>query len=124
MFCEVALPRHREKLGPLVVQVDVTVVEEGPATGRAQHALTGAMLSAEQMEAENVGQDAGEGRRRILAMPREGRRPRVVLPRREKGRERLEVRVRLIAGEDPLEPTPSTWATSVAPTPDQDGGCV
>jgi hypothetical protein len=69
-----------------------------------------------------VGQDAGEVRRRILAMPREGRRPRVVLPRGEKGRERLEELVRLIAGEGPLEPALSAWATSVAPTPDQEGG--
>jgi hypothetical protein len=28
----------------------------------------------------------------------------------------------LIAGEGPLEPALSAWATSVAPTPDQEGG--
>lgn len=71
-----------------------------------------------------VGQDAGEVRRRILAMPREGRRPRVVLPRGEKGRERLEELVRLIAGEGPLEPALSAWVTSVAPPPAQEGGWV
>lgn len=53
MFVEEALPAHLKELGPLVVQVDGTVVEAGPVTCRFRHALTGATLWAEQIEAES-----------------------------------------------------------------------
>jgi len=68
-------------------------------------------------------QDPEEVRRRILALPREGRRPRVLLPRGEKARECLESLVELVAGDEPLEPRLSEWMASVSPPPGEvDGG--
>ncbi|EQD77235.1 hypothetical protein B1B_01174 [mine drainage metagenome] len=54
MFCEEALPTHASEMGPLVVQIDGTVVENGPVTCRFRHALTGVTLWAEQIEAESA----------------------------------------------------------------------
>ena len=58
MFCEEAIPAHLTDEDPLVVQVDGTVVENGPVTVRFRHALTGATLWAEQIEAESEPQIA------------------------------------------------------------------
>jgi hypothetical protein len=57
-------------------------------------------------------QDAEEVRRRLTALPQEGRRPRVEVPRRKAG-ERLEALVRLLTSEDPIEPGLTAWAASV-----------
>ena len=62
-----------------------------------------------------VGQDPKEVQRRILALPREGRRPRVVLPRGEKARKCLESLVKLVTGNEPLEPQLNQWMASVGP---------
>jgi hypothetical protein len=67
-------------------------------------------------------QDCEEVRRRIRALPREGRRPRVLLPRGEKARECLESLVKLVAGKEPLEPHLSEWMTSVSPPQEEMGG--
>ena len=69
-----------------------------------------------------VEQDPAEVQRRILALPREGRRPRVLLPRGEKAWECLERLVKLVAGKEPLEPRLSEWMASVSPPPEEEGG--
>lgn len=70
-----------------------------------------------------VQQDPEEVQRRVLALPREGRRPRVLLPRGEKARECLESLVKLVTGKEPLEPRLSEWMASVSP-PSAEGGEV
>ncbi len=69
-----------------------------------------------------VRQDSEEVQRRVRALPREGRRPRVLLPRGEKARECLESLVKLVTGKDPLGPRPSEWMASVSPPPVEMGG--
>ena len=62
-----------------------------------------------------VGQDSEEVQRRVRALPRERRRPRVLLPRGEKARECLESLVKLVTGKNPMEPRLSEWMSSVSP---------
>ena len=69
-----------------------------------------------------VRQDPAEVQRRILALPREGRRPNVLLPRGEKARECLESLVKLVTGKDSLEPRLSEWMASVSPPSAEVGG--
>jgi hypothetical protein len=52
MFCEQRLLSLRPQLAPLVIQIDGTVVENGPVTFRAREARTGLTLWAEQIEVE------------------------------------------------------------------------
>lgn len=52
MFCETELPKHRNELGPWVVQLDSTMTPGAPATCRVRHALTGVTVWAEQLESE------------------------------------------------------------------------
>ena len=57
-------------------------------------------------------QDPREVRRRMAALPREGRRPRVMVAR-GKAEGRLAAFVELLNGSGPLEPGLSAWAASV-----------
>ena len=61
-------------------------------------------------------QDPGEVSRRIAALPREGRRPRVEL-RKGKEREQLEGLLQVLRGPGPLEPGLTAWAISVGCSP-------
>jgi hypothetical protein len=66
-------------------------------------------------------QDAGEVRRRLRALPTEGRRPRVEVPRRKAG-ERLEALVKLLTGDGPIQAGLTSWAASIgALTPETPG---
>lgn len=62
-------------------------------------------------------QDAGEVRRRLLALPKEGRQPKVEV-RRGKAGERLEALVKLLTSEGPIEPGLTAWAISVGALPE------
>lgn len=61
-------------------------------------------------------QDPEEVRRRLHALPKEGRRPRVEVPR-GKSRERLEALVKLLSDEGPIESGLTAWALSVGALP-------
>ncbi|MGI0131323.1 MAG: hypothetical protein ACREEC_14425, partial [Thermoplasmata archaeon] len=61
-------------------------------------------------------QDPGEVARRIQALPKEGRRPRVEL-RKGKEETQLEGFLRVLRGPEPLEPALTTWATSIGCAP-------
>ena len=53
MLCEERIPPLLPTLQPLVIQIDGTVVENGPVTFRARDARTGLTLLAEQLEVES-----------------------------------------------------------------------
>lgn len=57
-------------------------------------------------------QDPGEVARPLQALPREARRPRVML-RKGKEKEQLEGVLQVPRGPEPPEPGPSAWAISV-----------
>lgn len=65
-------------------------------------------------------QDPREVRRRMAALPREGRRPRVMVTR-GKAEGRLAAFVELLNGSAPLEPGLSAWAASVGSVGPQTG---
>lgn len=69
-------------------------------------------LTGVNLWAEFARQDPGEVRRRLAALPREGCRPRVAVPKK-KVAERLEAFVRLLTGPAPLEPALAEWAASI-----------
>ena len=71
------------------------------------------VLSGVNVAEEFAQQDAGEVRRRLEELPREGRRPKV---RVTKGTERrhLERLRELVSGEGPVEPALHAWAVAVA----------
>ncbi len=71
------------------------------------------VLTGVNVAEEFARQDAGEVRRRLEELPREGRRPKV---RVTKGTERrhLERLRELVSGEGPVEPALHAWAVAVA----------
>jgi len=77
----------------------------------AQHVLPGVNLWE-----VFAGQDSEEVRRRLEALPREGRPPRVEAPRGKAG-ERLERFVKLLTSRGPIEPGLTAWAVSVGAEP-------
>ena len=76
-----------------------------------EHVLTGVNL----WEAF-ARQDPEEVRKRLLALPKEGRRPRVEVPRGKAG-ERLEELVKLLTSAGPIEPGLTAWAASIGALP-------
>ncbi|MGI0053302.1 MAG: hypothetical protein ACRECR_03460, partial [Thermoplasmata archaeon] len=63
-------------------------------------------------------QDPQEVRPRLLALPKEGRRPRVEVARGKAG-ERLEALVKLLTNEGPIEVGLAAWAASVGALPEE-----
>ncbi len=74
------------------------------------------VLAGVNLWEEFARQDPKEVARRIKALPREARRPRVEL-RRGKEREQLEGFLQVLRGPGPLEPGLTAWAISVGCTP-------
>ncbi|MDE1822476.1 MAG: hypothetical protein KGI98_16680 [Euryarchaeota archaeon] len=89
------------RLGALLAMWDNT---ENPWL--TEHAFGGVDLVA-----EFASQDPKEVRRRLRALPKEGRR--VVLPVKKEKRERLEELVALVRSEEPLEKSLGAWGRSV-----------
>lgn len=80
------------------------------------HALSGVNLWEEFAR-----QDAGEVRRRLRALPTEGWRPRVEVPRK-KAAERLEALVKLLTGDGPIQSGLTSWAASIGALPPESSG--
>ncbi|MGI0129941.1 MAG: hypothetical protein ACREEC_07315 [Thermoplasmata archaeon] len=76
------------------------------------------VLAGGNLWEEFAQQDPEEVRRRLLALPKEGRRPRVEVARGKAG-ERLEALVKLLTTEGPIEAGLTAWAASVGALPEE-----